>query len=186
MTRPFGPIVPPVHPRGRGEHLLRTSGSWGMPGSSPRTRGTHRAHCWGNISVRFIPADAGNTYPSGRAGCRPSVHPRGRGEHGNPVVHVGAQGGSSPRTRGTRRRGWGGRRHRRFIPADAGNTRCRGRGPTPAPVHPRGRGEHSVNDIPEMRRAGSSPRTRGTLALGLLTTLLFRFIPADAGNTRSL
>ena len=132
---------------------------------------------------RFIPAHAGNTRHnvSERAGF--SVHPRARGEHGHRGVPVARRGGSSPRTRGTPLivvmmfLPW------RFIPAHAGNTSRRSIHSPVLSVHPRARGEHYVWLEDLQKRGGSSPRTRGTLAVFRCARQTLRFIPAHAGNT---
>ena len=119
---PVNPRPIPVHPRAGGEH--ETWFKWYVPGygSSPRGRGTHR---WDSIRVairRFIPARAGNTgRRCSRAGGS-TVHPRAGGEHSGIIHHARKLDGSSPRGRGTRCGHAGEGRHRRFIPARAGNT----------------------------------------------------------------
>ena len=50
-----------VHPRGRGEHLLRRAAPHRCCGSSPRARGTRLKGNIGPSRSRFIPAGAGNT-----------------------------------------------------------------------------------------------------------------------------
>ena len=91
--------------------------------------------------------------------------------------------GSSPQARGTHRRRFERRGPGRFIPAGAGNTSARSMPASPAPVHPRRRGEHSSS----MRRldapSGSSPQARGTPAHADRAISARRFIPAGAGNT---
>ena len=53
--------TPPVHPRGRGEHLDLKANLASPTGSSPRARGTRR-RCRRRCRLRrFIPAGAGNT-----------------------------------------------------------------------------------------------------------------------------
>ena len=85
-------------------------------------RGTlpHAAGDGANSGI--IPADAGNT----RAVPDPDVsledHPRGCGEHES-IINLGvALQGSSPRMRGTLVAAAVVAKHRRIIPADAGNT----------------------------------------------------------------
>ena len=134
-----------------------------MRGSSPRLRGTLVAQrC--RITVRFIPAPAGNTRMA--------------------AVAWRIASGSSPRLRGTRRyrRCWPSLV--RFIPAPAGNAGAR-RASATAPVHPRACGEH----VRRSCRSASTPvhpRACGehaTHALDRRTPV--RFIPAPAGNTRA-
>ena len=74
--------------------------------------------------------------------------------------------------------------HGRFIPAGAGNARCRSRRATRAPVHPRGCGERSILRDLSICIAGSSPRVRGTLPPLAPLRRRARFIPAGAGNAR--
>jgi len=52
---------PPVHPRGRGEHLGRRLENMEADGSSPRARGTLGRRQSAGGGQRFIPAGAGNT-----------------------------------------------------------------------------------------------------------------------------
>ena len=153
-----------VHPRVRGEHLLRPVRCRAPPGSSPRTRGTRS--------------------PVFRSGRGRSVHPRVRGEHVNSRVASTSASGSSPRTRGTPEPVQQHSMLVRFIPAYAGNTH----GPYPnresEPVHPRVRGEHGSGWSEIDQNRGSSPRTRGTRCRRGLDRRGDRFIPAYAGNTK--
>ena len=74
----------------------------------------------------------------------------------------------------------------RFIPACAGNTDPLKDIRATTPVHPRVCGEHDhradVGDVDP----GSSPRVRGTRFEGDEDIRDERFIPACAGNTRSI
>ena len=120
--RPGGAGPRAVHPRGRGEHNIKTylNGDWS--GSSPRARGTQYQDLPQRRLERFIPAGAGNTTIGHHSLRACSVHPRGRGEHNPHAACMSVLAGSSPRARGTQilsvREGQGGR----FIPAGAGNT----------------------------------------------------------------
>ncbi len=91
--------------------------------------------------------------------------------------------GSSPRTRGTDRKGEEGCPVLRFIPADAGNSSRRGGSTANTSVHPRGRGEQLLPKNAAHECRGSSPRTRGTDLAARYPRLRFGFIPADAGNS---
>ena len=148
-------------------------------------RGILEDHGGFDQHVRFIPADAGNTIP-GRLALWPApVHPRGCGEY-EPEEPSGMPGyGSSPRMRGIRF--FQVRRHGcdRFIPADAGNTGIQGGLLVGFAVHPRGCGEYILAGNALIVRSGSSPRMRGILSWRFRLTIAGRFIPADAGNTRS-
>src|SRR5690349_10498940 len=109
-------------PRLRGTH------GWSAPtfsccGSSPHLRGTRVGLHALALRLRFIPAPAGNTRPSGRKPAVPAVHPRACGEHcGGASAHARVIG-PSPRLRGTHLLGNLEFAHLRFIPATAGNTR---------------------------------------------------------------
>ena len=135
---------PPVHPRVRGEHFSSSEQGSSSGGSSPRPRGTRTEPTQFHPRGRFIPASARNTSSRTTSHRRATVHPRVRGEHRLHLLDVSAEGGSSPRPRGTPHllRGRPGRA--RFIPASAGNTTYT---PSVAParaVHPRVRGEHET------------------------------------------
>ena len=104
------------------------------------------------------------------------------GEHLHADGFDGSTTGSSPRVRGTSKTGVVPNMVIRFIPACAGNIphiRC---GYGGRPVHPRVCGEHTVINVTLMIHLGSSPRVRGTSELPSPFFLIFRFIPACAGN----
>ena len=131
-------------------------------GSSPRTRGTSVTGRRSTRRSRFIPAHAGNIYSRPTHSLSAAVHPRARGEHGQPWAGVLW----SPR----------------FIPAHAGNISSTvGRTFVDA-VHPRARGEHTKRAILAVANFGSSPRTRGTCYSRCISPKTWRFIPAHAGN----
>ena len=91
--------------------------------------------------------------------------------------------GSSPRSRGTRSELRQAARHRRFIPALAGNTHGSVICGCACSVHPRARGEHACNLRALPLEPGSSPRSRGTQLAPPSPAACARFIPALAGNT---
>ena len=88
-------------------------------------------------------------------------HPRIRGEHAGGAQHVPGARGSSPHTRGARRRPAYGRPRRGIIPAYAGSTPRRSIRPFRDADHPRIRGEHVFAIGVTFFLIGSSPHTRG-------------------------
>ena len=140
--RPCGRRRAPVHPRVGGERPAALCDALGVPGSSPRGRGTPRSSSSNTLIHRFIPAWAGNARPirlPTRTQCGSSprgrgtlsgwhrdpinatVHPRVGGERHSLEHHALQHYGSSPRGRGTRVDQARGQGRRRFIPAWAGN-----------------------------------------------------------------
>ena len=94
----------PVHPRVRGEHILRASRSPRIPGPSPRARGTPQVHDVRGCDWRSIPACAGNTFLSGLMSINPNgPSPRARGTRCLCPAVTAIDCGPSPRARGTRR-----------------------------------------------------------------------------------
>ena len=173
----------PAHPRSRGENFLFLGTLWWNCGSSPLTRGKLRRDEVQLVREGLIPAHAGKTDRPRRQGERPAAHPRSRGE--NCVVLRAARfsPGSSPLTRGKltfpiMTKGGGG-----LIPAHAGKTVALASSQFAKKAHPRSRGE---NRPPKMRipfSPGSSPLTRGKLAIAMVFGSLMRLIPAHAGKT---
>ena len=94
--------LPTVHPRTRGEHVLKVVADV--------------------VGRRFIPAHAGNTLLVWRIPASIAVHPRTRGEHSSSYANCRLVNGSSPHTRGTLLSLALYALLRRFIPAHAGNT----------------------------------------------------------------
>ena len=173
-------------------------------GSSPHTRGAHRASGSPRRPRRIIPAYAGSTLRADRfCACRQD-HPRIRGEHLVTCISDAKRAGSSPHTRGAPLErvladGPGG-----IIPAYAGSTRVatppypsasgsspHTRGARGAPArclcrrrdHPRIRGEHGVIDHVGDLGWGSSPHTRGARTGWAVPGISAGIIPAYAGST---
>ena len=94
------------------------------------------------------------------------------------------QRGSSPLTRGKRRRYDAGDRSSGLIPAHAWKTTPRNCPAWPGPAHPRSRGENVGSSPPVGSRSGSSPLTRGNLCLRRCDCKICGLIPAHAGKTR--
>ena len=132
----------PVHPRSRGEHIIRCSLSRTRLGSSPLARGTRLSVLPSPRPERFIPARAGNTATPMQRSTPRAVHPRSRGEHSSGSFSPASPFGSFPLARGTRRRGR--------------------QGGGDALVHPRSRGEHYYWQKKCGAVNGSSPLARGT------------------------
>ena len=171
------------HPRGCGEHSALIVGLPLMTGSSPRMRGTRSPINLGDVSVRIIPADAGNTGPSQASVRSIWDHPRGCGEHLMQKPCMTWIRESSPRMRGTLVFTRAHCPSVGIIPADAGNTLIRGSRDGSRRDHPRGCGEHGIHWRRRRAWSGSSPRMRGTPDVSGIFAYLGRIIPADAGNT---
>ncbi len=172
-----------VHPRVCGELATATTGFHFVSGSSPRVRGTPFAIAPDRIFRRFIPACAGNSLRVQRQARKSAVHPRVCGELRPNFRKLLKANGSSPRVRGTRAGARMKGKRCRFIPACAGNSTTLNRIRAHGPVHPRVCGELAFASEPRPRRAGSSPRVRGTLDQPGVRHERGRFIPACAGNS---
>ena len=176
----------PVHPRLRGELFACHKLSFALFGSSPLTRGTLTEFLWPRLSMRFIPAYAGNSEgQSIRAGSE-TVHPRLRGELLPRTSRTKNAFGSSPLTRGTHAQDLTACFNQRFIPAYAGNSPMSFTRQCAVPVHPRLRGELATDTVSVTVTGGSSPLTRGTQQETFGARQRPRFIPAYAGNSNSL
>ena len=93
-----------AHPRSRGENHAVVLGSGHSGGSSPLTRGKRVIVVGLDVGFGLIPAHAGKTSLTWFDSSRYSAHPRSRGENLAFVVPMVFVGGSSPLTRGKRRR----------------------------------------------------------------------------------
>ena len=167
-------------------------------------RGTRHIGDFPSLSVRFIPAGAGNTGDGGvggelQSGLSPQVRGthgwacRGRGIHrfipagaGNTYergTEISPTNGLSPQVRGTRRAGCWAPPVLRFIPAGAGNTTSSAGKISIFTVYPRRCGEH-IHTAPRTNEfIGLSPQVRGTRQPPGCGSGVSRFIPAGAGNT---
>ena len=91
--------------------------------------------------------------------------------------------GSSPHTRGARRRRPPRRRRPGIIPAYAGSTRTNRTFHASNADHPRIRGEHDASLAGQDEQEGSSPHTRGARHPRPTILIVRRIIPAYAGST---
>ena len=121
-TGPAGIRGTSDHPRSRGEHSMRSNPSHGGSGSSPLTRGAPVTGAAHGLCAGIIPAHAGSTMDPFTSGACGGDHPRSRGEHALIWKSPQVPPGSSPLTRGARRRRASRCAHRRIIPAHAGST----------------------------------------------------------------
>ena len=175
----------PAHPRSRGENELTEYACDDDTGSSPLTRGKLELRALKRDDTRLIPAHAGKTDLCRADGQVTEAHPRSRGENHGAAGVERRRGGSSPLTRGKRIGGAAPAINLGLIPAHAGKTGSLSVIRTPAPAHPRSRGENYAPKGGAGTVSGSSPLTRGKgehAADGLLGRGL---IPAHAGKTPS-
>ena len=151
----------PAHPRSRGENSTASASLWRLLGSSPLTPEKLGASSWGQGWTGLIPAHAGKT--GGRADRRQATraHPRSRGENKDGAGKDLIRWGSSPLTRGKRRRPGARGQTWRLIPAHAGKTPRSGCQCPPRRAHPRSRGENYTTGTTAGIVHGSSPLTRG-------------------------
>ena len=172
-----------VHPRACGGNLPV---SWILnltPGPSPRLRGkpgiTGRIY----MSLRSIPAPAGETTSPSSPGPPIAVHPRACG--GNP--NANATGylvpGPSPRLRGKHLDNTQGVEVNGSIPAPAGETSPAHPALTAYRVHPRACGGNIGLRTWKRKDLGPSPRLRGKRRTMSCTSDGDRSIPAPAGET---
>ena len=149
-------------------------------------QGTAFINTESRYSQRFIPAYAGNGDHWIEAKESYSVHPRVCRERSAHLSSRALYRGSSPRMQGTADRivflCYAGR----FIPAYAGNGNRLSAPQSRQSVHPRVCRER-LRILGPLRRAdGSSPRMQGTGEIPLSPVPEYRFIPAYAGNGRSM
>ena len=111
-------------------------------------------------------------------------HPRSRGEYRVTEPCRPDESGSSPLSRGIRRRDQETRHRVGIIPALAGNTAAPHWRSFRRPDHPRSRGEYGPFWPYALRWRGSSPLSRGIRPPSKQPWPTGRIIPALAGNTR--
>ena len=131
-----------AHPRSRGENGVPPQPGGQPPGSSPLTRGKLLHGAGHVVQAGLIPAHAGKTVKDRRCAGPAGAHPRSRGENSTARTTRAARPGSSPLTRGKRRRRHRDKRGDGLIPAHAGKTRMARRRRSRPQAHPRSRGEN--------------------------------------------
>ena len=172
-----------AHPRSRGENHHHRRGQSVHRGSSPLTRGKHALAVARLDSAGLIPAHAGKTAPRSPRSRPAPAHPRSRGENNRWLATSLRSQGSSPLTRGKRRRAPTPRPRHRLIPAHAGKTTWSSAVKSRMRAHPRSRGENLVSIAAEVITAGSSPLTRGKRCAYRSCSETWGLIPAHAGKT---
>ena len=130
-------------------------------GSSPRMRGKPHRCDLDLRQRRIIPAHAGQTADSWHEYAQGSDLPRACGANYKPQLADFRASGSSPRMRGKPEHADRRLRHRRIIPAHAGQTTCSSPSSTSAPDHPRACGANLAASSEARCANGSSPRMRG-------------------------
>ena len=175
---------PKDHPRTRGVYCRVVISMPGRRGSSPHTRGLQVEAMGLTWDERIIPAHAGFTNDGGNFSDGHRDHPRTRGVYPITRPNRSRTSGSSPHTRGLRARGGRPGAGLGIIPAHAGFTPCQHRQDPEHPDHPRTRGVYSGRHSIPMPPGGSSPHTRGLLAVTSPRNPSGRIIPAHAGFTR--
>ena len=92
---------PAAHPRRCGENVFLNCAARITYGSSPQVRGKLTAVGLHAVSIRLIPAGAGNMGRTFTPSKSVGAHPRGCGEHVEAFYNAYGIEGSSPRVRGT-------------------------------------------------------------------------------------
>ena len=173
-----------AHPRWRGEDTsLHVAGA--IPeGSSPLARGGLKNLGTAQQDLGLIPAGAGRTTRTLANIRHHRAHPRWRGEDHDSTLMLPRELGSSPLARGGLQLCEGDDVDDGLIPAGAGRTCVKATMCTPAPAHPRWRGEDPRSSPARTVRTGSSPLARGGLLPAIQHRTGDRLIPAGAGRTR--
>ena len=113
---------PRAHPRSRGENMPHSRRYSSHAGSSPLTRGKRDLPNVDKLRAGLIPAHAGKTSRRSSTDRDKRAHPRSRGENEESTSRASRSTGSSPLTRGKRRRNACSCSFLGLIPAHAGKT----------------------------------------------------------------
>ena len=172
-----------AHPHSRGENGHGHGLGGNARGSSPLTRGKPRVRYLILLRIGLIPTHAGKTKQSSCLRCSVRAHPHSRGENRRGQPPVSLSSGSSPLTRGKRRR-WlrpwcrGG-----LIPTHAGKTPRWWTCSPSTGAHPHSRGENCAPGEGAHVPQGSSPLTRGKRRHVRRFLSAMGLIPTHAGKT---
>ena len=179
-------LLPPDHPRLRGDYSSSLTSCPVLLGSPPLTRGLRKttSHTYG--PCRITPAYAGTTNQLAVVRVVSEDHPRLRGDYSFSRDSSGSQGGSPPLTRGLRFVYGPSDSDLRITPAYAGTTTTQGVRRGSASDHPRLRGDYRYVKFFLSAMAGSPPLTRGLPTIGRRRILAPRITPAYAGTTAPL
>ena len=152
-------------------------------GSSPLTRGKHEGKRRGLLRLGLIPAHAGKTGQRHASSSSPRTHPRSRRENSSSSLDSRREAGSSPLRRGKLVFTALALVDVGLIPAHAGKTGPHTKTKGIPGAHPRSRGENRRGRRLGWLGGGSSPLTRGKLAVVLGSAHRRGLIPAHAGKT---
>ena len=176
-TAPFS-----VYPRACGGTWSQARIHRSILGLSPRVRGNHYDGKLIKLSMRSIPARAGEPPCQTNRQCLRWVYPRACGGTGAVRTANAAQTGLSPRVRGNQGFTPTQTRMQRSIPARAGEPGLRPSSNTRGTVYPRACGGTRAGRITSRSIFGLSPRVRGNLRDEDVRTFWLRSIPARAGE----
>ena len=170
-------------PTHAGRTCVRYAGCRRSRAHPPLTRGKLKLPAIQYERLGLIPTHAGKTPLPFRLRSRGRAHPRSRGENFLAVCTCGWRDGSSPLTRGKRRKLLGPSPVPRLIPAHAGKTPFRGAHGRGCAAHPRSRGENAILAFTLKCGCGSSPLARGKRTSGRSVRRSRGLIPAHTGKT---
>jgi len=172
-----------VHPHGRGDHKATFEPPALATGSPPRAWGPRSYPLFRRPHHRFTPTGVGTTYTSTQKGVSLTVHPHGRGDHGEYENVNGFAYGSPPRAWGPRREAARTPSGSRFTPTGVGTTSFTGHYPFSPAVHPHGRGDHFPLSRERGSFTGSPPRAWGPPHQVQQVPPAGRFTPTGVGTT---
>ena len=178
------PLAMRVYPRACGGTSVRIGPPSGPGGLSPRVRGNHPGVLGENVSLRSIPARAGEPGSAQQKTPANAVYPRACGGTGHHPVRHAFAGGLSPRVRGNRVLGAAPGPRGGSIPARAGEPRPGWPLATPTRVYPRACGGTEGDGVGHNYTTGLSPRVRGNPTYASSDNIIRGSIPARAGEPR--